>query len=511
MREIKPKAELLNYSDNSENNVAISAKLTHSDKHPRELDEAMKKEKKKKLVRHMIDLGHDSTLEHTHFFFHIQCSRATANQIVRHRVGTAFCLSGDTKIYSDSNDKYRRSFTLKHLYETGSHGYRQVNIRCADEENHILTNSQIKEVTKSGKKKLYKVTTKDGYSIKSTLDHRFLTKDGWKRLGEVDAGDEIYTNGEPLYRDKEWLKQKYNKDGLSQKRIGKLCNCSHHTIRKWVRKFGLQKEMGSWTIGVEPHNKGKTKDNYEPLQRTSRALSGENSINYNKSEKFRESKNPNWKGDNVTISGSRLRVNRNFKRRYKCEVCGKEGGTEIHHIDGSPKNNNSNNLIELCSTCHYVKHHGVTVRQIRLSKVETIEYVGEEMTYDIEMEEPHHNFVANGFIVHNSQRSQRYVDEGEFEYIIPPSLKEHSSYFKNRMKQLSEDYKAMRALGIPKEDARFLLPNIATHMTVSFNARSLRHFFDLRLDETAQWEVQDIAEQALEQVKEVTPNLFYDF
>src|SRR5204863_7315215 len=44
------------------------------------------------------------------------------------------------------------------------------------------------------------------------------------------------------------------------------------------------------------------------------------------------------------------------------------------------------------------------------SRVAKIEYAGEEMTYDLEVAGPYHNFVANGFIVHNSvnELSARY-------------------------------------------------------------------------------------------------------
>lgn len=44
------------------------------------------------------------------------------------------------------------------------------------------------------------------------------------------------------------------------------------------------------------------------------------------------------------------------------------------------------------------------------SRVSRIEYAGEEMTYDLEVTGPFHNFVANGFIVHNSvnEYSGRY-------------------------------------------------------------------------------------------------------
>jgi thymidylate synthase (FAD) len=43
---------------------------------------------------------------------------------------------------------------------------------------------------------------------------------------------------------------------------------------------------------------------------------------------------------------------------------------------------------------------------------------------------------------------------------------------------------------------------------VSFNARSLYHFFSLRCCTRAQWEIRSLANQMLKQVKDVAPVLF---
>ncbi|WPA89608.1 ribonucleoside-diphosphate reductase large subunit [Moorella phage MTATph1] len=43
----------------------------------------------------------------------------------------------------------------------------------------------------TGTKEVYKLTTKNGMSIKATADHKFLTPDGWKELRELKPGDEV--------------------------------------------------------------------------------------------------------------------------------------------------------------------------------------------------------------------------------------------------------------------------------------------------------------------------------
>ena len=45
-----------------------------------------------------------------------------------------------------------------------------------------------------------------------------------------------------------------------------------------------------------------------------------------------------------------------------------------------------------------------------------------------------------------------------------------------------------------QEDARFVLPNAAeTKIVVTMNARELRHFFQVRCCNRAQWEIRDLA------------------
>ncbi len=72
-----------------------------------------------------------------------------------------------------------------------------------------------------------------------------------------------------------------------------------------------------------------------------------------------------------------------------------------------------------------------------------------------------------------------------------------------------EVYDMFREAGIPVEDARFILPegiSIHGHMTV--NARSLMHIIALRTLGDAQWEIQDLTNQALERAKEWMPLTF---
>ena len=71
-----------------------------------------------------------------------------------------------------------------------------------------------------------------------------------------------------------------------------------------------------------------------------------------------------------------------------------------------------------------------------------------------------------------------------------------------------EVYCELLEMGVPEEDARFVLPTIKTNLMVSYNARSLLHFFKLRCCNRAQWEIRNIAYQMLKLVKVKAPILF---
>lgn len=113
-----------------------------------------------------------------------------------------------------------------------------------------------------------------------------------------------------------------------------------------------------------------------------------------------------------------------------------------------------------------------------------------------------------------SVQSQRYVDMGQNGYVMPPSIandSEQAKTFDNAMEIAWEFYDRLVEMGIPKEDARYVLPNAChTTMEVTMNARELRHFFSLRCCNRAQWEIRQLADEMLKLCKDAAPVLFSD-
>ncbi len=114
-----------------------------------------------------------------------------------------------------------------------------------------------------------------------------------------------------------------------------------------------------------------------------------------------------------------------------------------------------------------------------------------------------------------TQKSQRYVDESNFDYVIPDTIKRNEvslNVYKNFMDECKNIYKKLIDLGIPKEDARFVLPNATkTEIVLTANFRELRHMIKLRGNKEAQWEIRRVFIEILKILKEHAPTVFEDF
>ncbi|RLC92431.1 MAG: FAD-dependent thymidylate synthase [Chloroflexi bacterium] len=113
-----------------------------------------------------------------------------------------------------------------------------------------------------------------------------------------------------------------------------------------------------------------------------------------------------------------------------------------------------------------------------------------------------------------SQESQRFVEMSDPEWVVPPAVTadpEAAVVWKEFTGHVVSAYRALRELGVRKEDARFVLPNAtATRIVVTMNFRELLHVFRLRISPAAQWEIRDVCVRMLELVYPLAPNVFGD-
>lgn len=222
------------------------------------------------------------------------------------------------------------------------------------------------------------------------------------------------------------------------------------------------------------------------------------------------------------------------------------------------------NLKPACMDCHRLKtnkeqkfRQSKTKLGVQWLKVIDTQLINKEMTYDIEMDAPNHNYVANDIVVHNSYNeiSGRYV-EYEPEFYIPEALriagktnkqgsqepedqyftdntgfwswdrgkgrkiptttsemtnKEYWNYIEKASMEIAynssfEKYKLLLSHGVAKEMARMVLPSaLYSQWYMTCNARGLMNFLSLRAADDAQWEIRQYAIAMKEMFKEKMP------
>ena len=471
-----------------------------------------------RFVEKICRSQHESVLEHATLTAHVKCSRACSHQLVRHRLA-AYCLSGETVLRSFGSQK---RWSMKQLYDWSKDPKRKgclklIRLRSVD-RNGLLVPGEIKSIVSSGKQKVFKVTTKFGRELKSTLKHRFMTPGGWKRLGDLKTGDKVMANGVPSYKNPEWLWEMYRERNMSRPEVAKLAGVSDAWIGKWVKHFEIQKDYSEYAR----HNR-----------KPGRGVPGMHSTGARKviSERMSGENNHRWKGDAVGIGGGHVRCNKLFEAT-ECETCDSLNNLERHHVDKDPRNNNPANIMILCSKCHSHWHRGQGTFSVFSDTIVSIEEAGEEATFDIEMKGVNHNFVANGMVVHNSQESMRFcnyktrglqvicppsigVPPGEYDYTSSDTLALLSALQRDWVESQERAYREYLRLiadGIPPEDARFSLPIATkTELAVTLNLRMWRHVVRERaLNPKAQLEIRGIFTSIYEDLVERLPAVFRD-
>lgn len=101
------------------------------------------------------------------------------------------------------------------------------------------------------------------------------------------------------------------------------------------------------------------------------------------------------------------------------------------------------------------------------------------------------------------QASTRYIDYGEFDYIIPPSITHHDdidmlNVYCHMMNELTETIKLLEVRGVPREDAALLLPlGMTTRVVCKHNLRNLIDMSRQRMCNRAYWEYRELFDNVL--------------
>lgn len=166
--------------------------------------------------------------------------------------------------------------------------------------------------------------------------------------------------------------------------------------------------------------------------------------------------------------------------QYKCIFCDwDEGSLDVNHIDGNRRtNNDADNLCFLCPNHHRMYSEQTISRDsilqilptLRLAYHENIcwsiyegmEFIGEEDVFDLSMDAPHHNFIADNVVVHNCSNAIRDGKSVTDHYIDRKNGLEPVTYFHEALEGiLGTTYGEMiyqeQAMKIAQEFAGFTL------------------------------------------------------
>lgn len=354
-----------------------------------------------------------------------------------------------------------------------------MRLRSCDEQTGEITHTKVADVWESGVKPVFQVTLENGYSLKMSKDHRCLTERGWLTLAEAtglrrsDRGGVTWrsdapafsVNGAPAYRDREWLSAR-RAEGLSIDEIAARAGISYHSVRKYLKLYGLS---------------------YSPREKA--RLSGLAQRGQRRTSRARRA----WTPEHLEI---------------------------IRRARSGPASN--------------FWKGGMSTRLVRqFSKVARIEYVGDEMTYDLEVAGPYHNFVANGFVVHNSvnEYSGRYSlmpmlfytpseeqlqtqsaknNQGRSGQSVPAEKYAEATARWNEIRRLSQSaYEWMTTQEMARELARIDLPlSTYTQWYWKIDLHNLQHFLKLRVDSHAQWEIQEYGRVMAGMLKKLAPHSY---
>lgn len=486
-----------------------------------------------KFVRMVRERGHHAMLEFGYATARIIADRGLTHELVRHRLASFAqeCVSGDMKVRKDLTV---RELFQRHQSPTGRGYNRRLHIKSVTPGGEIVPN-HIVDVWSKGKKPVFRVVSRLGYTTKTTGNHRFcLPGGGEKELSKLVVGDQVLVNGRPclLKVADNTLFGLYLKQGLSPKEIAEECGAPYASVLRRLKYLGIfekhlnDKDPDKYNSQRNPDSVRKMQETILEQYRTGRTprnkgvKEGEHPSVDLQADSLRTHHHSNGIGEgnsNWKEGASRRTAYREKRRVTLCELCGVgDLPLEVHHADSNPHNNKPSNLIKCCRNCHSKLHRGWFAGKVAHSdEIIRIEPAGEEEVFDIEMQSPFHNFVGDGFVTHNSTRYCNY-GKGKFgeeiTVVQQPGLnEEQQKVWEGAMKRAEAYYLELLGFGVPPQIARSVLPiGLKSEIVIGANLREWRHIFKMRCDTPAHPIIRGVMLEVLRQFHEKMPSLYED-
>lgn len=442
--------------------------------------------------------------------------RGVSHELVRHRrrIGiTQECVAGDTVVHKEAG----KEITIQQLYNQNH----TIDLKSADSSGNIIKNKML-DVFLKGVHPVYEVETKQGYKIQTTLNHKFQNQSGkFVKLESLKVGDFVNVNGRPALQldiSNEELSKLYLIKKLNPLEIAKQIDGStgySKTYRKVNQRLKnlLIFEPRKNDKKPEKYTKNHTISSYKKMSSSIQKGYKNGRVVWNKNiregehlgvdkqaQSLRKNHhnnslgefNSNWKGDQISDQAGRKRGRKAKEMIKLCELCNQRPALEVHHKDKNPHNNNPDNICKVCINCHRKCHFGWHVGTItHADEITKITYMGKKKTYDISMESPNNNYIANGFVVHNSTRFVRYDN---IQVIQPPGLNNSQELvWRGQMQHSEKTYQNLITSGCSAQIARSVLPiALKAEVVTTADIAEWKHIFDLRASAAAQPEMREI-------------------
>lgn len=459
------------------------------------LDELKKDpERSKGLINYLMRDRHGSPFEHNSMTFFISAPIFVFREFMRHRVG--WCLAGDTEITLESESGNLRRRTIAELYKLWHTG---VEDRLPHSAGGVTWHSRAGKwmaQVRRGESNHYLGLYENREAAESAVAE-FRELHPSTRLRRLES---VRRNHVRCYDEETMLAQRARIVDVIQsgtKSLIKITTAAGKTLRCTVDHAVFTPEgwrkAGELAVGDAVMAAGTGPRPSEALVPPSLR-----------------------RGIGVWTAMRRQEL---IKEVDTCHLCGHDFPREqlaLDHVVPVARDLaqalDAKNLAPACEPCHAVKSAGEQQLARRGGKIAKavpdrivgIEDAGEEMTYDLSVEGPWHNFLANGIVVHNSyneesgryrelqpvfytpDESRKLVQQGRpGKYVFVEGTAEQQELVSRSMEESYVEayrtYQEMLAAGVAREVARAVLPvGLYSSMYATCNARSLMHFLGLR-------------------------------
>lgn len=380
------------------------------------------------------------------------------------------CLAGNTLVSGR---------TISSLYDRWVKGDKLSTTLSYNLADGTRKRNKVLNIVQSGIKPVYRLVTESGRIVEATADHRFMTNNGWKKLGEIDVSEDQVivdtTVKTRIHREcidcQVWLNSEQNN---SNERCYK-CSATFHSnpskpaSREAIRRASLETYKNGrvvWNKGLSVEtneimaetalkvrntlagrNLAKEKmspEEYEAYrERLSKRMSGKNNPMFGKSAPHSKSGfrkdlghyvRSTWEADYARVL---IYLNEPYQYEPKTFTVTLDDGRVVNYTPDFYLPNHDK-YIEIKGFMRELdqqkidatrEQHGIVIdlvqesefaelqfkyknllewecpsipKESRFESIDSITYVNEQMTYDISMEAPLNNFLANGVMVHNS-------------------------------------------------------------------------------------------------------------